>query len=92
METANPTKTVLKGGEFLIKEVPAQSITIKDEITEEQKMFGQTTEDFITNRVHPNVQKIDKGDHQLVIQLLNESAELGLLGASVPEQYGGMGT
>lgn len=86
------TKTVLKGGEFLIKELPWSDVTIKDEITEEQKMFGQTTEDFITSKVHPNVQRIDKGDHQLVIQLLKESADLGLLGASVPEQYGGMGT
>ncbi len=92
METAETTKTVLKGGEFLVKELPWSSVTIKDEITEEQKMFGQTTEDFITSKVHPNVQRIDKGDHELVIQLLKESADLGLLGASVPEQYGGMET
>jgi alkylation response protein AidB-like acyl-CoA dehydrogenase len=92
METAETTKTVLKGGEFLIKELPWSDVTIKDEISEEQKMFGKTTEDFITTKVHPNVQRIDKGDHQLVIQLLKESADLGLLGASVPEQYGGMGT
>lgn len=91
MSTIEQTKTVLKGGEFLIKEMTAGSITTKEDISEEQKMFSQTTEDFITNRVHPNVQKIDKGDKDLVIQLLNESAELGLLGATVPEQYGGMG-
>jgi alkylation response protein AidB-like acyl-CoA dehydrogenase len=91
MKTAETTKTVLKGGEFLIKELPWSDVTIKDEISEEQKMFGQTTEDFITSKVHPNVQRIDKGDHALVIELLKESADLGLLGASVPEQYGGMG-
>ncbi|MFN8293208.1 MAG: acyl-CoA dehydrogenase family protein [Chitinophagales bacterium] len=92
METTQSTKALLKGGEFLIKELSWNNVTIKDEISEEQKMFGQTTEDFISGKVFPNVQKIDKGDHALVVQLLKESADLGLLGASVPEVYGGMGS
>lgn len=86
------TKTVLKGGEFLVKETSAQDVFIREEISEEQKMFSQTAEDFVTSRIHPNIQKIDKGAHDLVVQLLKESGELGLLGAAVPEEYGGMGT
>lgn len=88
---ATKTKQVLKGGEFLIKETPFTDVRTKDEITEEQKMFGQTAEDFIASRVTPNVQRIDNKDPELVIQILKESAELGLLGASVPEEFGGMG-
>ncbi len=88
---ATETKKVLKGGEFLIKETSFENVFIKDEISEEQKMFGQTTEDFITSRVFPNIQKIDKQEVGLVISLLKESADLGLLGASVPEEYGGVG-
>ncbi len=92
MSTTTETKTVLKGGEFLVKETSAQDIFIREEISEEQKMFSQTAEDFVTSRIHPNIQKIDKGAHDLVIQLLKESGDLGLLGAAVPEEYGGMGT
>lgn len=86
------TNQVLKGGEFLITESTAEATFIKEQITDEQKMFQQTAEDFIGTKVFPNVQKIDKGDHALVIQLMKESGELGLLGAAVPEEYGGMGT
>jgi len=91
MSATTETKKLLKGGEFLVKETSFENIFIKDEISEEQKMFGQTTEDFITSRVFPNIQKIDKQEIGLVISLLKESADLGLLGASVPEEYGGVG-
>lgn len=90
METTQ-TKAGLKGGEFLVKETSFQDVFSRDGISEEQKMFSQTASDFITNRVQPNVQKIDKQDPELVIALLKESAELGLLGATVPDEYGGMG-
>lgn len=92
METTKGTQQVLKGGEFLVKASTMESTFIKEQISEEQQMFQQTTEDFITSRVHPNVQKIDKQEHGLVIGLLKESADLGLLGAAVPEEYGGMGS
>jgi len=91
MSTSTETKNVAKGGEFLIKETPFSDVYTRDEISEEQKMFVQTANDFLDSRVFPNIKKIDKGDYDLVVQLLNESAELGLLGASVPIEYGGMG-
>lgn len=91
MSTEVTNKTALKGGEFLIKETPFQNIATRDELTEEQIMFAKTAEDFITSKVQPNVARIDKGDHALVVQLVKESADLGLLGATVPEEYGGMG-
>jgi alkylation response protein AidB-like acyl-CoA dehydrogenase len=91
MSTSTETKTVAKGGEFLVKETSFADVYTRDEMTEEQKMFVQTTSDFVDTRVAPNVQKIDKGDHELVVRLLHESAELGLLGSGVPTEYGGMG-
>src|SRR5436190_5076845 len=90
MSTATETKAILKGGEFLVKETAFETIFTKDEITEEQRMFAQTASDFIDNRVHPHVKRIDKQDFALVMELLKESAELGILGAAVPEEYGGM--
>lgn len=87
---ATQKKTFLKGGEFLVKESSAETTFSRDFVSEEQEMFGQTAHDFIVNRVHPNVQKIDKQAPELVMELLKESAELGLLGATIPEEYGGM--
>jgi alkylation response protein AidB-like acyl-CoA dehydrogenase len=90
METTKNT-TVLKGGEFLIKETGFESVFIKEQISEEQAMFAQTAADFIDNRVHPLIKQIDKQEPGLSVKLMVESAELGLLGAAVPEEYGGMG-
>lgn len=91
MSTTTETKKVLKGGEFLIKETSFENVFIKDQISEEQKMFGQTAADFIANRINPNDKKIEKQEPGLTQQLMLESGELGLLGASVPEEFGGMG-
>jgi alkylation response protein AidB-like acyl-CoA dehydrogenase len=85
------TKAVLKGGEFLIKESDSATIFTPEQLSEEQRMFAQTTADFINTRVLPNLQKIDKQEPGLSVKLLEETAELGLLGASVPEEFGGMG-
>jgi hypothetical protein len=83
----------LKGGAFLIVNQDAQSIFIPEEFTEEQKMIRDMTNDFITTKIRPYIAKIDKQleNPHMVPQLLEEAGELGLLGASLPEEYGGMG-
>lgn len=91
MSTLTENKAILKGGEFLVKESAAADTYIKEQITEEQTMIAQTTADFINTRVLPNIKQIDKQEPGLVVQLLHEVADLGLLGAAVPEEYGGMG-
>jgi alkylation response protein AidB-like acyl-CoA dehydrogenase len=91
MSTLTESKTDLKGGQFLIKESTPADTYIREEITDEQKMIAQTTRDFIGTRIIPNLKQIDKQEPGLVVGLLHEIADLGLLGASVPEEYGGMG-
>jgi alkylation response protein AidB-like acyl-CoA dehydrogenase len=91
MSTLTEKKSDLKGGQFLVKESSSANTYIREEITEEQAMIKQSTADFIATRVHPNVKQIDKQEPGLVVGLLHEIAELGLLGAAVPEEYGGMG-
>ncbi len=82
--TSTETKKVSKGGEFIIKDISFADVFTKEELNEEQKMIMQTAADFINNRVMPNVVKIDKHEPGLVLQLFQESADLGLLGAGVP--------
>ncbi len=82
----------LQGGEFLIKEQSAQSTFIPEEINEEQKMFRDMTNDFLEKEVNPLRAKIDKQleNPELIPNLMERAAELGLLSASLPEEYGGM--
>ena len=84
--------TSIKGGEFLIRETKPEEVFIPEEWTEEQKMIAQTCEDFIEHEVMPNVQAMDSMQHpELMPQLLDKAGELGMLGTSIPEEYGGFG-
>jgi alkylation response protein AidB-like acyl-CoA dehydrogenase len=86
METVN-----LKSGEFLVKDVDANSIFIPEEFNEEQRMIAQTCRDFLEAEVYPNLEKTEKGDRELMKSLLKKAGELGMLGIAVPEQYNGFG-
>lgn len=86
------TKQSINGGEFLIKETEAQDIFIFEEFNEEQKMMAQACQDFIDTEIHPNIEEIDSMKHpELVPSIFKKAGELGLLGISVPEEFGGMG-
>ncbi len=81
-----------QGGEFLIKETDAQDIFIPAEFTEEQRMMAQACQDFIDTEITPHVQEIDSmKDPDLVPRIFKKAGDLGLLGITVPEEYGGMG-
>ncbi|MCJ0741180.1 acyl-CoA dehydrogenase family protein [Pedobacter montanisoli] len=88
----NTDKKIIKGGEFLIKETSYQDIFIPEEFDEEQQMIAQTCRDFLAAEVFPNLEKIDKQeDPEFMPNLLTKAGELGILGVSVPEEYGGFG-
>lgn len=80
-----------KGGEFLIKETLAEDVFIPEEWTEEQLMISNSCRDFLEQEVYPNLDRIDAQEEGLMQSILVKAGELGLLGISIPEQYGGFG-
>ncbi len=84
-------KTILKGGEFLVKDVQKEDIFIPEEFNEEQLMIAQTCEDFVETEVAPNFDALDKHEEGLMPSLLKKAGEMGLLGISIPEEYEGFG-
>ena len=85
------TKAVLKGAEFLIKDVDYKDIFIPEEFDEEQNMIAETCSDFIESEVVPNFDALDNHTEGLLPSLLKKAGDLGLLGISIPEEYGGFG-
>jgi alkylation response protein AidB-like acyl-CoA dehydrogenase len=81
----------IKGGEFLIRETNAKDIFIPEEWNEEQQMIAQMCSDFLEQNVFPQLDKIDAQEEGLMPSLLDKAGELGLLGISIPEEYGGLG-
>ncbi|MES2276412.1 MAG: acyl-CoA dehydrogenase family protein [Bacteroidota bacterium] len=85
------TASAIKGGEFLIRDTPADSIFIPEEWNEEQLMIAQTCTDFLAQNVVPNLNRIDEQEEGLMPHLMEEAGQLGLLSISIPEEYGGFG-
>lgn len=85
------TKKAITGGEFLIKETLAQDVFIPEEWTEEQRMIAQTCREFLEQEVYPHLERIDKQEEGFMESLMDKAGELGLLGISVPEEFGGFG-
>jgi alkylation response protein AidB-like acyl-CoA dehydrogenase len=78
-----------KGGEFLIAE--ATDIFTPEDFTEEQRMIGDTTREFVDNEVQPNLDAMEKHSWQVARELVRKAGDLGLLGSTIPEEYGGLG-
>ena len=91
MAAAIEEKQIIKGGAFLIEERTPEEIFTPEDFTEEQRMIAQTTREFIDGEVRPRIPELEKHDWELSRELIKKSAELGLVGAVIPEEYGGLG-
>ncbi|HEX8368465.1 MAG TPA: acyl-CoA dehydrogenase family protein [Pyrinomonadaceae bacterium] len=89
MDAATQKKEVT-GGSFLIEERSAGEIFTPEDLTEEQRMIGETTREFVDTEVRPNIPEMEKHNWQLARDLVAKGGELGLLGANIPEEYGGL--
>lgn len=90
MESTKQTNA-LKGGEWLIKESNPSETFIPEDLNEEQKMVMDMCSQFINTEILPVIDRIDKLEPGLMPSLLEKAGEQGLLSASLPEQYGGLG-
>ncbi|MDR3009983.1 MAG: acyl-CoA dehydrogenase family protein [Sphingobacterium sp.] len=81
----------IKGGEFVIRETPYTAVFIPEEFDEEAKMIRQTCLDFLDTEVLNKLDRIDAQEEGLMPSLMDKAGELGMLGVSIPEEYGGFG-
>ncbi len=84
-------KKALKGGEFLVQPSSPADTFIPEEFNEEQQMMATMGRDFLDQEVMTILDRIDAQEEGLMVNLLDKAGELGLLGISVPEAYGGFG-
>ena len=79
------------GGSFVIDDPDAGSVVTPEDLTEEQRMFAETTSDFVEREILPVDEQLEKLDYDLTVKLMRKAGELGLLGADVPEAFDGLG-
>jgi alkylation response protein AidB-like acyl-CoA dehydrogenase len=81
---------VRKGASWLLEETEPASVFTPEKLSEEHRLMAQTVEEFVATEVMPNIDQLETKDWNLARTLVHRAGELGLLGISVPEQYGGL--
>ncbi|EGA89303.1 acyl-CoA dehydrogenase [Planococcus donghaensis MPA1U2] len=84
------TKTSAYTGAAFLYQASGNFFTPED-FTEEHRLIAKTAKRFLEKEVRPNNEEIEKQNFGVVQTLFEKAGELGLLGHSVPENYGGLG-
>ena len=91
MATATLNKPAAKGGSFLLESALPQDVFTPADLTDDQKLIGQTAEEFVTKEVLPLVKDLENKKPGLMAEMVRKGAELGIMSGGIPEEYGGAG-
>ena len=84
-------KEIFKGGSFLIEDRTADEVFTPEDFNEEHRMIAETTRQFVDAEVVPRIDELENKNWKLARELIKQAADLGLIGAGIPEEYGGLG-
>ena len=90
LKMSNAKERIFQGGAFLTEDLTADDVITPEDFTEEHKMIAKTTEDFVMKEVLPKLENLENHEFEHSVALLKKAGEIGLLGADVPEAYGGL--
>jgi alkylation response protein AidB-like acyl-CoA dehydrogenase len=92
MATAPVSHTLNRGGSFLITKTSHDEVFTPADLTDDQRLIGQTAEEFMQKEVIPAIPELEAHkDNQPMVQALKKAGEIGLLGGGIPEAFGGTG-
>jgi alkylation response protein AidB-like acyl-CoA dehydrogenase len=91
MATSTVSQNRLRGGAFLITPCQPEDVFTPADLSDDQRLIGQTAEEFVANEVLPVTSELEQHKEGLMAQLLKKAGEIGLLGGAIPEAYGGAG-
>lgn len=89
MATTPISQELRRGGAFLVAASTPEEIFTPADLTDDQRLIGQTTEEFVAKEVLPRIPELEQHKKGVLPELLKKAGEIGLLGGLVPEQYGG---
>jgi alkylation response protein AidB-like acyl-CoA dehydrogenase len=79
------------GGDWLVRETLPAEILTPEALGDDHRLVGRTAAEFVTREVDPALDALEHKDWTVARTLVRRACELGLVGADVPEQYGGAG-
>ena len=90
MSTEAINKDILRGGQFLVKETNCEDVFTPEDFSEEQNMMKEAVKEFNDREIIPHKPRFEAKDFALTEEVMKKAGELGFLGVSVPEAYGGL--
>src|SRR5260370_40602551 len=91
MATSVLPKPAAKGGSFLLESPAPADIFTPADLSDDQKLIGQTAEEFVIKEVLQLAKDLENKKPGLMAELVRKAAELGLMSGGVPEEFGGAG-
>jgi alkylation response protein AidB-like acyl-CoA dehydrogenase len=92
MATTPVSQALHRGGEFLIVNSRPEDVFTPADLSDDQRLIGQTADEFVQKEVTPEIPELEAHkDEHLMAQMLKKAGEIGLLGGGIPEEYGGSG-
>ncbi|HYL46614.1 MAG TPA: acyl-CoA dehydrogenase family protein [Candidatus Limnocylindrales bacterium] len=91
MATTPVSQVLNRGGSFLLTSITPDDIFTPADLSDDQRLIGQTAEEFVEKEVMPAVPDLEAHKEGLMAQMLKKAGEIGLLGGAIPEAYGGAG-
>ena len=89
MATTSIAQFTLRGGAFLVSAIKPEDVFTPADLNDDQRLIGKTTEEFLAKEVVPRIPEIEQRKAGLLAELVKKAGEIGLLGAPIPEEYGG---
>jgi alkylation response protein AidB-like acyl-CoA dehydrogenase len=91
MATIPVSVALNRGGAFLITSSRPEDIFTPADLSDDQRLIGQTAEEFVQKELTPEIPALEQHKEGLMAQMLRKAGEIGLLGGAIPEAYGGSG-
>src|ERR1700685_1598814 len=91
MATTSVSAALNRGGAFLITSCLPEDIFTPADVSDDQRLVGQTAEEFVQKEVVPEIAALEQHKEGLMARMLKKSGEIGLLGGAIPEEFGGSG-
>ena len=78
-------------GRFLVAETASSAAFTREDLSEEQLLFGRAAEEFMRTEVLPRAAELYNKDWVLTRELIKKAADRDFTRLEIPEAYGGLG-
>ena len=89
--TTQENKSILRGGQFLVKQTDCNDIFTPEDFSEQQRMMKEAVMEFNDREIIVHRERFEAKDFALTEEVMRKAGGLGFLSVAVPEKFGGMG-